>query len=99
MPPLLGASIVLTSRCISHFCWLPLLPLLPLQTFEGIDVCGERLAAEIAAVAAAHPGLRRISLLSHSLGGLIRCACSCVLVCACLSGELPLGQRELPAPA
>lgn len=43
------------------------------QTFDGIDVCGERLAGEIRAVAAAHPSLRRISLLSHSMGGLIRC--------------------------
>lgn len=42
------------------------------QTFEGIDVCGERLAEEIRAVVAQHPGLARISLVSHSMGGLIR---------------------------
>lgn len=43
-----------------------------MQTFEGIDVCGERLAAEIRAVVEQHPGLARISLLGHSMGGLIR---------------------------
>ncbi|KAL4445864.1 hypothetical protein ABPG77_009063 [Micractinium sp. CCAP 211/92] len=41
------------------------------RTFEGIDVCGERLAEEIRAVVAQHPGLARISLLGHSMGGLI----------------------------
>jgi hypothetical protein len=41
------------------------------RTFDGVDVCGERLAAEVRAVAARHPGLRRISILSHSMGGLI----------------------------
>lgn len=41
------------------------------RTFEGIDVCGERLAAEIRAVVEQHPGLARISLLGHSMGGLI----------------------------
>ena len=42
------------------------------KTFEGIDACGERLAEEILAVAACHPGLSRISILGHSMGGLIR---------------------------
>lgn len=41
------------------------------KTFDGIDTCGERLAAEIRQVAAAHPGLQRISILGHSMGGLI----------------------------
>ncbi|KAL4425732.1 hypothetical protein ABPG75_009748 [Micractinium tetrahymenae] len=41
------------------------------KTFEGIDVCGERLAAEIRAVVAQHPGLARISILGHSMGGLL----------------------------
>jgi hypothetical protein len=44
------------------------------RTFEGVDVCGERLAAEIESVAAQHPGLQRISILGHSMGGLIRWA-------------------------
>lgn len=42
------------------------------KTFDGIDTCGERLAEEIREVAAQHPRLRRISILSHSMGGLIR---------------------------
>lgn len=42
------------------------------KTFDGIDTCGERLAEEIRAVAAQHPRLRRISILAHSMGGLIR---------------------------
>ncbi|PRW45615.1 alpha beta-hydrolases superfamily [Chlorella sorokiniana] len=41
------------------------------KTFDGIDTCGERLAEEIQAVAAQHPRLRRISILAHSMGGLI----------------------------
>ncbi|PSC68977.1 lipase [Micractinium conductrix] len=41
------------------------------KTFDGIDACGERLADEIRGVAAQHLGLRRISLLGHSMGGLI----------------------------
>ena len=41
------------------------------QTFDGVDVCGERLAEEIRGVVAAHPGLERISLLGHSMGGLM----------------------------
>jgi triacylglycerol esterase/lipase EstA (alpha/beta hydrolase family) len=41
------------------------------QTFEGIDVCGERLAEEIKEVVQANPGLKYISLLGHSMGGLM----------------------------
>ena len=41
------------------------------STFDGIDACGERLAAEIRVVLAKHPSLREISLFGHSLGGLI----------------------------
>ena len=41
------------------------------QTFDGVDVCGERLAEEIREVVAAHPSLERISLLGHSMGGLM----------------------------
>ncbi|KAG2488152.1 hypothetical protein HYH03_013295 [Edaphochlamys debaryana] len=40
-------------------------------TYDGIDVCGRRLADEIRAVAAAHPGLQRISVVGHSMGGLL----------------------------
>lgn len=42
-----------------------------LQTFEGIDACGERLAAEIKEIAHANPSLRYISMLGHSMGGLM----------------------------
>lgn len=41
------------------------------RTFDGVDACGERLAEEIRGVAAQHPELRRISVLGHSMGGLI----------------------------
>ena len=34
-------------------------------------MCGERLAEEVRRCAAAHPGVRRISFISHSMGGLI----------------------------
>lgn len=40
-------------------------------TFEGIDACGERLAAEIKEIAHANPSLRYISMLGHSMGGLM----------------------------
>ncbi|GAB4821319.1 hypothetical protein N2152v2_008365 [Parachlorella kessleri] len=40
-------------------------------TFQGIDICGERLADEIRGVIEEHPGLERISLFGHSMGGLI----------------------------
>ncbi|WIA18520.1 hypothetical protein OEZ85_009970 [Tetradesmus obliquus] len=41
------------------------------RTYDGIDMCGTRLAAEITQLAAAHPSLCSISLLGHSMGGLI----------------------------
>lgn len=42
-----------------------------MQTFEGIDVCGERLANEIKDVVKAQPSLKYISMLGHSMGGLL----------------------------
>jgi hypothetical protein len=42
-----------------------------LATYDGIDVCGERLANEVRALVAANPGLRRLSVISHSMGGLL----------------------------
>lgn len=45
-------------------------------TFAGIDVCSERLAMELKVVLKMNPGLRYISFLCHSMGGLIaRHAC------------------------
>ncbi|PNG98959.1 hypothetical protein TSOC_015273, partial [Tetrabaena socialis] len=41
------------------------------ETYDGIDVCGRRLADEIRTVAAAHPDLQRISVIGHSMGGLL----------------------------
>lgn len=41
------------------------------STYDGIDVCGARLAEEVARVAAAHPTLTRISVIGHSMGGLL----------------------------
>lgn len=42
-----------------------------LKTFDGIDTCGERLAQEIREVVAENPGLKSLSVVGHSLGGLI----------------------------
>lgn len=41
------------------------------DTFHGIDVCGDRLAAEIAELARQNPRLERISIVAHSMGGLL----------------------------
>ena len=41
------------------------------QTYDGIDVCGERLADEMRRVVALHPRLERLSIVGHSMGGLI----------------------------
>ncbi|KAH7433982.1 hypothetical protein KP509_07G095700 [Ceratopteris richardii] len=40
-------------------------------TFDGVDVMGHRLAEEVKEVVDRSPGLRRISFVAHSLGGLI----------------------------
>jgi hypothetical protein len=40
-------------------------------TYEGVDACGRRLATEIEGLAAAHPSLRRLSVVGHSMGGLV----------------------------
>ena len=42
-----------------------------LQTYQGVDKCGERLAKEVSAYVEQHPALQRISVLGHSMGGLI----------------------------
>uniref|UniRef100_A0A1J3GS50 DUF676 domain-containing protein n=1 Tax=Noccaea caerulescens TaxID=107243 RepID=A0A1J3GS50_NOCCA len=41
------------------------------QTFNGVDVMGERLAQEVRSVIKRHPSLQKISFVGHSLGGLI----------------------------
>ncbi|KAJ9514012.1 hypothetical protein QJQ45_021103 [Haematococcus lacustris] len=41
------------------------------DTFDGIDVCGRRLAEEIQGVVKAHPSLQRLSVVGHSMGGLL----------------------------
>lgn len=40
-------------------------------TFDGVDVLGNRLADEVLSVIERHPHLRKISFVSHSLGGLV----------------------------
>jgi len=43
-----------------------------LQTYAGIDTCGERLAHELEElIAGIPPSVRRISFIGHSMGGLI----------------------------
>lgn len=41
------------------------------QTFDGIDNCGKRLATELRECVEAHPELKYISVIGHSMGGLI----------------------------
>ncbi|KAJ4957820.1 hypothetical protein NE237_024931 [Protea cynaroides] len=40
-------------------------------TFDGVDLMGERLADEVRSVVRRRPGLRKISFVAHSLGGLV----------------------------
>ena len=43
-------------------------------TYDGIDACGSRLADEVRGLVAETPSLRRISIVAHSMGGLMaRC--------------------------
>lgn len=41
------------------------------ETFDGVDVCGQRLAHEIQDIIARHPELEYISMIGHSMGGLM----------------------------
>ena len=41
------------------------------QTFDGIDTCGKRLAAELKETIRDTPSLKYISVFGHSMGGLI----------------------------
>ena len=40
-------------------------------TYDGVDVCGERVVAELRGVVAAHPSLIALSLVGYSFGGLV----------------------------
>ncbi|XP_043711243.1 uncharacterized protein LOC122660129 [Telopea speciosissima] len=40
-------------------------------TFDGVDLMGERLADEVCSVVRRRPGVRKISFVAHSLGGLV----------------------------
>jgi len=40
-------------------------------TYDGIDVCGQRLADEVRRAVAARPSLERVSIVGHSMGGLL----------------------------
>lgn len=42
-----------------------------LDTYHGIDICGQRLSHEIVSIIAKHSTLREISIIGHSMGGLI----------------------------
>jgi triacylglycerol esterase/lipase EstA (alpha/beta hydrolase family) len=42
-----------------------------MQTYQGIDKCGDRLASEILALVEQHQNLEYISMLGHSMGGLL----------------------------
>ncbi|PNW75018.1 hypothetical protein CHLRE_12g499950v5 [Chlamydomonas reinhardtii] len=41
------------------------------RTHHGVDVCGQRLAEEICALLATAPGLTHVSMIGHSMGGMI----------------------------
>jgi triacylglycerol esterase/lipase EstA (alpha/beta hydrolase family) len=41
------------------------------STYQGINTCGQRLADEMRAVVASAPSLTRISVIAHSMGGLM----------------------------
>ncbi|KAL8552480.1 hypothetical protein ACS0TY_001245 [Phlomoides rotata] len=41
------------------------------KTLDGVDVMGDRLAAEVLDVIKRNPSLRKISFVSHSVGGLV----------------------------
>lgn len=42
-----------------------------MQTYRGIDACGQRLVEEIQECVSKHPNLDRLSIFGHSMGGLI----------------------------
>lgn len=60
------------------------------QTFDGVDVMGQRLAEEVRMVIKRHPSLQKISFVGHSLGGLIaRYAVACLY-----EQDLPQNSEE-----
>ena len=56
--------------CVEENCWLHSNHMC-LQTYDGIDTCGDRLALEIQSKVEEYPSLEKISLLGHSMGGLL----------------------------
>lgn len=38
---------------------------------DGIDVCGQRLVSEIQTIVARNPSLERLTIIGHSMGGLL----------------------------
>ncbi|KAK3231162.1 hypothetical protein Dsin_003043 [Dipteronia sinensis] len=65
-----------------------------LLTFDGVDVMGDRLADEVLSVVKCHPGVQKISFVSHSLGGLIARYAIARLYKRDVTGELPQGNGE-----
>jgi pimeloyl-ACP methyl ester carboxylesterase len=49
------------------------------RTHDGIDVCGDRAAAEVEAHLIAHPDTTHVSIIAHSLGGMIARRMICTL--------------------
>ncbi|KAG1700785.1 hypothetical protein DVH05_011672 [Phytophthora capsici] len=50
------------------------------QTYDGVDLGGERLADEIQQIAAKMPKLQKLSMIGHSLGGLYNRYCISLLL-------------------
>ncbi|KAK3437742.1 hypothetical protein EUGRSUZ_C02420 [Eucalyptus grandis] len=79
-------------------------------TFDGVDMMGERLAEEVLGVIRHRPGVRKISFIAHSLGGLVaRYAIGrlyeepsqselCTAIRDCPSGEQSNHQMEVLEP-
>ncbi|KAG9134877.1 hypothetical protein Leryth_001207 [Lithospermum erythrorhizon] len=59
-------------------------------TFDGVDMMGERLAEEVVDVIKQTPGVKKISFVAHSLGGLVaRYAIGRLYACDVLSCSTP----------
>ncbi|XP_057854301.1 lipid droplet phospholipase 1 isoform X5 [Cryptomeria japonica] len=65
-------------------------------TLDGVDVMGERLADEVDTVTKCNPGLKKISFISHSVGGLVARYSIGRLYEPPSSDKITLEHKELP---
>ena len=77
---------------------LTLCPLSRQGTYDGVDVCGERVLPELRRLVAAHPTLTALSLVGYSFGGLVaRYLAGCLFVDSFL-GLSPLNLVTFASP-